>query len=60
VEAQMEFEYAKHVFLARQGQKLRAEYQALASMPVGMEAFQDDYDSFLAATASSTDENVVT
>lgn len=45
----MEYEFAKHTQLVMEQQKLRAEYEVLEKMPVGMAAFQEDYDKLVAS-----------
>jgi hypothetical protein len=53
LEAQMEYAFSKHMQLILEQQKLRARYNALESMGVGMEAFQVDYDGLLSKAEES-------
>lgn len=49
LEAQMEYEFAKHTRLALEQKKLRAEYDVLEKLPVGMDSFKDDYGKLMAS-----------
>jgi hypothetical protein len=40
LEAQMEFNYAKHVQLMMKQKQLRAQYEVLENLPVGIDALQ--------------------
>lgn len=40
----MEYEFAKLTQLGTEQKNIRAEFEVLEKMPVGKEAFQDDYD----------------
>jgi hypothetical protein len=53
LEAQMEYEYAKLCRLSEQQQCLRAEYQCLERLTVGIPSFQADYDAHVAATTTT-------
>ena len=56
LETQMEYEYAKHQQLAFQQKMLRAEYKVLESMPIGMAAYQSEYDQYLATLEPTKEE----
>lgn len=47
MEAQMEYEFAKLTRLTKEQQRIRTEYEVLEKMPVGMAAFQNEYDAYL-------------
>ena len=59
LEAQMEYEFAKLTHLGRQQQKLRLEYMVLEQLPVGKEAFEDDYNTKFAAELAGEPGEVV-
>ncbi len=42
LEAQMEYEFAKHIQLVNKHQELKAQYQLLETLPVGIDAIKDD------------------
>ena len=44
LEAQMEFAFAKHVMVMNKGKDLRAQYELLESLPVGIDSIQDELD----------------
>jgi len=55
----MEYEFARLTRLGEEQKKLRAEYQVLENLPVGKEAFQEDYDKkFVAELAGEPGEVV--
>jgi len=45
----MEFEYAKLMRLHMKQKNIRVEFEEMKNLPVGMEAFQDDYDQKFAS-----------
>lgn len=47
LEAQMEFQYVKHLLLIREQQKLKVQYEFMATLPVGVDAFKDDLERVL-------------
>lgn len=51
----MEYEFAKHTQLVLEQRKLRAAYEVLEKMPVGMAAFQEDYDKYVASMGDTVD-----
>jgi hypothetical protein len=53
LEAQMEYAFCKHMQLMLEQQKLRVRCDALESMGVGMEAFQEEYDALLSKAEES-------
>jgi hypothetical protein len=46
LETQMEFAYAKHMFLVQQQKLLRQQYQVLENLPVGIDAIKDEVAQF--------------
>jgi hypothetical protein len=44
LEAQMEFNYAKHVQLMMKHKQLRAQYEVLENLPVGIDAIQAELE----------------
>jgi hypothetical protein len=42
LEAQMEYEFAKHMQILNKHKELKAQYQLLESLPVGIDAIKDD------------------
>lgn len=59
LEAQMEYEFTKLMKLGRKQQKLRLEYQVLEQLPVGKEAFEEDYNTKFAAELAGEPGEVV-
>ena len=55
----MEYEFTKLMKLGRQQQKLRLEYQVLEQLPVGKEAFEEDYNTKFAAELAGEPGEVV-
>lgn len=53
LEAQMEFAFVKHLHLMLEQKKLRAKYEMLDSLPVGIDAFSEELDK-LNAQAEET------
>jgi hypothetical protein len=49
LEAQMEYEFTKYTQLVQRHKRIRAEFEVLEKLPVGMEAFQEDFDKLLAS-----------
>ena len=49
LESQLDFVYAKHLYLIRQTELLTAQIDTLRDLPVGREAFQEDLDKLVAA-----------
>uniref|UniRef100_A0A7S2YEY4 Uncharacterized protein n=1 Tax=Entomoneis paludosa TaxID=265537 RepID=A0A7S2YEY4_9STRA len=56
MEAEMECAYAKHMLLKARQKKLRAQYELMENLPVGIEAIQDDLDKFVNAAQESRPE----
>jgi hypothetical protein len=50
LEASMEYAFAKHMLLVRRRKELQAQFKVLSTLPVGIEALQEDLDKL--ATAS--------
>jgi hypothetical protein len=48
LEAQMEFAFAKHMQLMTAGKRLHVQTETLRDLPVGLECFKEDLDSFTA------------
>ena len=42
LEAQMEYEFAKHMQLLNRHKELKAQYKILENLPVGLDAIKDD------------------
>jgi hypothetical protein len=59
LEAQLDYTYAKHMRLVQQGQILRSRSNLLESLPVGIEAFQDELDAFVEKLRISTTTNAL-
>jgi SPX domain protein involved in polyphosphate accumulation len=53
LEAQMEYEFTKYTQLVQRHKRIRAEFEVLETLPVGMEAFQEDFDKLLASEMKS-------
>ena len=47
LEAQMEFAYAKHILLQKRHELLMAQYDHLETLPVGFDAFEEEYKKFI-------------
>ena len=56
LEAQMEFAYAKHVMLAKRHTLLLAQYDHLESLPVGVDAFEEELKALVNADTSAASE----
>lgn len=56
LEAQMEYEFVKLTQLGREQKKIRVEYEVLEKLPVGKEAFQEDYNIKFAAELAGEHE----
>ena len=55
MEEELNFAYARHMKLMAKQKKLRACYDKLENLPVGLEAFEDDLKEFM-AVKDSTDK----
>jgi hypothetical protein len=42
LEASMEYAFAKHMLLVKRGKELRAQQKVLETLPVGLEAIEED------------------
>lgn len=56
LEAQVEFEYAKYIMLAKRHKVLLAQYDHLEGLPVGVEAFEDELKALVKADTTATSE----
>lgn len=47
MEEELDFAYARHVILMAKQKKLRAAYEHLEQLPIGLEALEDDLKDFI-------------
>lgn len=52
----MEYAYAKHILLERRHELLMAQYEHLEKLPVGFEAFEEEYNQMFKADEKGSGE----
>ncbi len=52
LQAQMEFSFVKYMKLLRDHEQLKAQYQLLVTLPVGLDAFKDDLEAMCATSVT--------
>ena len=57
LEAQMEFAHAKHLMLAKRHKMIEAQYHHLEGLPVGVDAFEEEFKALIEQDTVKTAEN---